>query len=314
MIDILTDVLRALQLRGTVYFQADFQAPWGVDIKGGAMANFHMVIRGACWVRIPSEPYLSRVEEGDIIVFPHGDRHSLVHHPEGAVIPAEAFLAQMPKTPAQKPVVQKNPSENNTSTSLICGHFEYDRTILNPLFSSLPSFIHLKPGKDFDAEWIATAIKLAAMESTSPRPGSTAIVDRLAEVLLIQVLRGYIEQQNHTSGFLKALTIPFLSRSLSLMHNYPARQWTMENLAREVGVSRSVFAARFKEGIGHSPIQYLTAWRIQKAKRLLVSEHDTIGKIAELVGYHSEWAFAKAFKRLVGVGPGTFRRTSRESA
>ena len=314
MIDVLTEVLRAVQLRGTVYFQADFHAPWGVDIKGGAMANFHMVVRGTCWVRMPGEESAHSMEEGDLILFPHGDRHSMVHHPQGAVIPAEAFLAQVSQASPRGGEAAERSVENAPVSTLICGHFEYDRSNLTPLFHSLPTFIHLKPGKDFDAEWIATALKLAAVESTSARQGSTAIVDRLAEVLLIQVLRGYVEQQHHRSGFLKALTVPFLSQSLSLIHNHPARQWTMDDLAREVGVSRSVFAARFKEGIGHSPIQYLTAWRIQKAKGLLLSDNDSIGRIAEHVGYHSEWAFAKAFKRLVGVGPGTFRRASRESA
>ena len=302
--DILSDVLRALRLKGTIYFQADFCAPWGMDIKGGAIANFHLVVAGTCWLRWEGSPAPLPISEGELILFPHGHRHALVHVADGAAPPAEQLLA----ADRTQDGTRKIYGGEGQATNLICGHFEYDREGRHPLFASLPPLIHLKSRDTSEAGWLETASRLAVMESGSQLKGSGAVVDRLAEVMLIQTLRAYAERLSEPEGFLAALADHALSSALALIHNHPEQQWSVNDLARRTGVSRSVFAERFKTMLGTSPMQYLTLWRMQKARELLQSEDHAVAEVAEAVGYQSEWAFARAFKRVFGMGPGAMRR------
>lgn len=307
--DVLTDVLRTLRLRGTVYFQADFCAPWGMDIKGGSVANFHVVVRGNCWVRSSQLKAALPVSAGDLIVFPHGDRHALLHAPDGDALPAETVLSSARGTTPDHRTVYGG---QGSATTLICGHFECERAGGHPLLSALPGLIHISQANNPNADWMTTATQLTLLESASDRQGSAAVVDRLAEILLIQVVRSYMEQHPTTDGFLVAISDVSLSAALSLIHSQPAHPWSVHKLARKIGMSRSAFAARFKEVMGISPMQYLTHWRMQKARELFLTEDHSVATVAELVGYQGEWSFAKAFKRIFGVGPGSVRREARQ--
>lgn len=308
--DLLNDVLRTLRLRGTVYFLADFRSPWGMDIKGGAFANFHLVVRGGCWLRTPASDAPRRLNEGDFIFFPHGSRHALTYAPDSEAPPSAELLATGRGGEKGRVVY----GGDGPATTLICGHFEYDRTSLHPLFASLPPLIHIVSDQQDDGGWMAAAAGLAVAESASGRKGSGAVVDRLAEVLLIHALRTYAERLGATEGFLAAVSHPGLSSALRLIHSRPAHSWGLEELARETGMSRSVFAEKFKGTMGLAPMQYLTHWRMQKARELLVTEELVVAEVGEMVGYKSEWAFAKAFKRFFGMGPGALRREGRRSA
>ena len=307
--DLLTDVLRALRLRGTVYFQADFRAPWGMDIKGGVFANFHLVVQGECWVRSGDDLDALRIGAGELVVFPHGDRHALLDRVDGEPVPAEELLSSGVTTDDATVYGGDGPA-----TTLICGHFECDRDGGHPLLSSLPRMIHVSTDDEGTGDWLETAAALAAKESQSKRSGSSAVVDRLAEVLLIQVLRHHAERSGVDRGFLAATRDRALSEAIALVHTDPAHAWSVEELARRSGMSRSTFAAHFKETIGTTPMRYLTQWRMQKARELLFDTDRSIGDVAEVVGYESEWAFAKAFKREFGTGPGAARRQARASA
>jgi len=300
--DALSDVLRALRLSGTVYFRADFQAPWGMAMQAGQFANFHLVVRGECWVTTPGCENALELGPGDIVVFPRGDAHSIVEKPDAAADPAKSLLA----TGRQEAGTRIFGGDGQRTTTMICGHFEYDRDGAHPLFDHLPEMIHLK--SDGQRSWIESASQLTELESGSARQGSSAIVDRLAEVLLIQVLRAYLERTDDPKGFLGALSNPGLSRALLAIHQAPSRPWTVEAAAKLAGMSRSVFSQRFRDAVGMSPIQYVARWRMLRARELLVSTQQSLAEIAAAVGYESEFAFAKAFKKSYGESPGALRR------
>jgi len=302
MADILTDVLRSLQLKGTVYFQADFRAPWGMDIPAGRVANFHVVVAGGCYVR-GSRDRLERLEQGDIALLPRGDAHALSHGADAPLEPARDILTALQTSDSY--------GGSGQPTRLICGHFQRGNDLPHPLFESLPEMVVVRAADVEHAAWISPAIQLASMESGSGHPGSAAVVDRLADVLLIQVLQAFARTQSGNEGFLAAISDAAIARSLALIHSRPAERWTVESLSRAAGMSRSAFAARFKQTVGESPLQYLTLWRMQRAHELLASSQLSLAEIGERVGYESEWSFAKAFKRAFGVAPGSARRAAR---
>ena len=300
--DVLSDILTTLRLRGTVYFQADFRAPWGMDIKGGAMANFHLVVHGSCWLRGPGQQGLQELHQGDLVVVSHGDRHALLHSPDSAALPAESVIG-VENESGPRPIY----GGRGTATTLICGHYEYDRAGMHPLLRALPALIHLR--REQQTEWIATASQLTVLESNSTEDGCGAVVDRLAEVLLIQVIRAYAAKLTDQKGFLAALAEPTVAAALSLLHEEPARSWQLADLASACGVSRTIIVERFKQTLGVAPIQYLTEWRMHKAREYLMTSDASVAQVAERVGYASEWSFSKAFNRVFGEGPGAARRT-----
>ena len=298
--DVLTDVLTTLRLRGTVYFQADFGAPWGMDIKGGAVANFHLVVQGSCWLRGPVRQEVRKLHQGDMVVLAHGDRHALLHTPDADAPPAESVISNEKKR-------NRGPEFGGEGdiTRLICGHYEYERAGQHHLLRALPPLIHLS--NDQQTDWIATAAELAAEESTSLLEGSGAVVDRLAEILFIQVVRAYAKTLPEEESFLTALTDPILAKALSLLHQEPARAWQLDELAQICGVSRTKLGDRFKHTLGIAPMQYLTEWRMYKAREYLTSANSSIAQVAAQVGYASEFSFSKAYKRVFGETPGSAR-------
>ena len=301
--DLLTDILRVLDLRGTVYFRAEFRAPWGMDIAGGEFANFHLVVDGNCWLRL--EGSLHELQPGDVVLLPHGTRHSLLHLPDGPAVPAPEFLEDV-RYSATTPVY----GGEGEGTTLICGHFSLDQAGSHPLFSGLPSLLRLSATEGASAQWVTTATELAAAESRTEKLGSTAVVDRIAELLLIQILRGSVESGALSETFMAALADPELRPSLELIHSSPAFPWTLETLCERVHMSRTKFTERFRKATGLAPIQYLTLWRMQRARQdLIASPEATISTVAERVGYSSEFAFSKAFKRIYGHAPAAARRT-----
>jgi len=303
--DVLADVLRALRLRGTAYFQADFRAPWGMKIARHDVASFHVLVQGSCsatWDE--GEPQCS-LSSGDILMFPHGLPHTLCDDPETVPLPAATLLSERRVTAEGRVEF----GGHGRATEIICGHFEMD-TSPHPLLMSLPRVLVLRRGEGTDPEWVSTATRLAVLESSSQRPGSTAIVDRLAEALMIQLIRAHAERSYTSSGFLAALGDRMLGPALAAIHEDPRAAWSVDLLARHIGASRSSFAARFKEIVGTPPMQYLSDWRMQGARELLMTRDLSIAQVAEHVGYVSEFAFAKAYKRLFGEAPGATRRNA----
>lgn len=301
-VDVLASTLEALRLRGTIYFQADFRAPWGMALPSGDVAAFHVVAHGSCWLRTGSDT--RPLGKGDIVLLPHGTAHELAHAADAEARPAAELLNEPPTT---RPTLAYGGS--GSATALVCGHFEYDRSALHPFFRTLPDLVHISASDQEQASWLATASRLAATESSSGQRGASAVVDRLAEALLMQTLRLFLDSSAEPRGFLAAIHDPSIGQSLSSIHGDPARDWSLAELASVAALSRSAFSSRFRNLVGESPMRYLANWRMLVARELLGSAALSVAQVAGRVGYQSEFSFAKAFKRHHGVGPGAVRRS-----
>ncbi len=301
--DVLADVLRAVRLEGTAYFQADFAAPWGMSFSPSDFANFHLVCAGACWLTSEGsanrEPQL--LEAGHLAVLPHGGPHRLADDLATEPLPAKQLISETERRDGDELVY----GGNGRRCTLICGHFEYDRSGSHPLWDALPELIvvHSESGSMFD-----TAAKMTIAAARSSEPGTTAVLDRLAEILLIQIICAYAADTESQNGFIAALADQAIGRAIKAIHDEPERRWSVTELSKVAGLSRSALASSFQRLVGTSPMSYVTVWRMHRAKELLATTSLHFADIAEKVGYESEWSFAKAFKRVFGQGPGAFRR------
>ncbi len=302
--DVLSDILRSVHLGGGVYFRCEFSAPWGMDIKPTPVAEFHIIVRGNCWLRMPGRSTPIPLQGGDLVAFPHGDAHTLVDAPEGVALPAEEIL-QGQNLDHYGPVTYGG---RGLPATVLCGYFQFDHDHPHPLVAALPPLIHIRSADSYDFAWLQTALNFMIHETRTAKPGAEAVVNRLAEVLFVQMVRAYIAQSEAPLGMLAAIADRQIGSALQLMHQAPQQPWTLAGLAQQVGMSRSAFAARFNQLVGHTPMQYLTLWRMQKARELLSETRLSTAEIAEQVGYRSDAAFGKVFKKAVGTGPGAYRR------
>lgn len=303
-VDVLTDILRSLRLGGGVYFRCEFSAPWGMDIPPTPVAEFHVIVRGTCWLRLSGLKDPIPLHGGDLVAFPHGDAHALVDSPSGIALPPEQILEGQ-NLDNYGPVVYGG---NGLPASILCGYFRFDRESRHPLVAALPPLIHIRQADSHEFTWLQTALNFMIHETRAARPGAEAVVDRLVEVLFIQMVRTYIQQSQTPLGIMAAISDKQIGAALHHVHRNPAHPWTLDALARHAGVSRSAFASRFNRLVGQTPMQYLTFWRMQKARELLADARLSTSAVAEQVGYLSEAAFSKAFKKVIGTGPGAFRR------
>jgi AraC-like DNA-binding protein len=302
--DVLSDILQSVHLGGGVYFRCEFSAPWGMEIKPTEVAEFHIIVRGNCWLRMPGRSDPIPLQGGDLVAFPHGDAHTLVDAPEGAALPAEEIV-QGQNLDHYGPVTHGG---SGLPATVLCGYFQFDRDHPHPLVAVLPALIHIRGTDSYDFAWLQTAINFMIHETRTAKPGSEAVVNRLAEVLFVQMVRAHIAQTEAPPGMLAAIADKQIGAALQLAHQAPQQPWSLASLAQRIGMSRSAFAARFNQLVGQTPMQYLTFWRMRKARQLLSESRLGTAAIAEQVGYQSEAAFAKAFKKAVGVGPGAYRR------
>lgn len=305
--DALSDILQSVHLSGGVYFRCEFTAPWGMEVPANPDAEFHVVIRGQCWLARPGEREPIPLQAGDVVVFLDSSRHRLLDTPRGKALSPEKIIGNQ-SLANFGPVAYGG---GGAPVTILCGYFRFNRDSAHPLIAALPDFMHV-PGAQFgDADAI---ISLMQRETKHAAPGTEAVVDRLSEVLFIQILRAHIQKSENANGILAALRDRKVCAALGCMHQYPEKPWTLESLATELGMSRSAFTARFSALVRQTPMQYLTAWRIEQARRMLCETRLSTAAIAEKVGYGSEAAFGKAFKRRVGVGPGIYRRRAGDAS
>lgn len=302
--DVLSDVLTSIHLGGGVYFRCEMTAPWGMAIPRTEVAEFHVIVRGHCWLRLPDRQELIALQGGDVVAFLHGGAHGLVDAPDRAELPA-AEIMEGQNLENFGPLKHGG---GGPPASILCGYFEFDRDSLHPLVAALPSFIHLRGAESSGFAWLQTALNFMIHETLAAKPGAEAVVGRLAGVLFVQMVRAYIEQTESPPAMLAAIADRQVGAALALMHKTPAQAWTLDTLARSAGMSRSALAARFHQLVGETPMQYLTMWRMQLARKLLGESALSTAAIAERVGYQSDAAFGKAFKKMVGTGPGAYRR------
>lgn len=294
--DALSAILQRLGLRAGVFVHADFCGTWAVDTSGHRKVPFHLIGRGKGWLHTDDtrEPRLLSV--GDLVVFPHDAHH---------VISSDA-------SPPRASVINQpiDPDVVGPITSMLCGFFEFQSKVAWPLLDGLPNVIVLDLQGAGRVMGTPSLIQLMISELENASPGADAAVNQLAYVLFIHVLRAEM-QGGLNQGLLRALSDSKIGPALNLIHVEPAAEWTLETLARKIGMSRSAFAERFKQLVGITPMRYVTDWRMQVAATLLQTTERSIAVIAEQCGYTSEVAFRKAFRSVIGVPPGQFRRGAR---
>ena len=305
--DVLSDILGALRLRGTLYFTTDFRRPWGVRVPAfKRVARFHLIIRGMCWVRVDAlaEPVL--LEPGDMIMIPHGAEHVLSDTPDTPCRRVDEILRDSGFTGEGALVIGGD--DTGAATRMVCGHFEFDDTVEHALLAQLPSALVIRWADAVRDSPLQDAFQFIAREVQDARPGHDVVVRRMSEVLFVQAVRFWANQSAAERGVLAALADTRLAQALAAIHARPAEHWTLESLGRAASMGRTAFAERFRAVVGETPLQYLTSWRMQKAKALLAETHWPIDQIATQVGYDSAASLSRVFRKAVGTSPGAFRR------
>jgi len=318
--DVLSDVLSRVRLTGAVFFDFELSSPWVAEapaacqiaaaVMPGAqrVLEYHVIARGSCWAQmIGGEPILLR--EGDVILYPQGDPHVLSSAPGMRAAPN---LSMFQRGTSPLPFVYEMGGGGEDRVRVVCCFLGCDERPYNPLLTALPRVIHLSARGPSATGWLGTLFNVAVTESGAARPGGENILARLSELMFVEMIRQHLESLPAAqTGWLAGLGDPVVGKALSAMHAEPSADWTVDGLARQCGVSRSVFAERFTAMVGQPPMQYLALWRAQLASHLL-ADGGHVAEVAAAVGYESEAAFSRAFKKLVGRAPAAWRREAAE--
>jgi AraC-like DNA-binding protein len=301
--DVLTDVLNMLELKGWLSSRRELAPPWRYDFAASRDSMFHVLNYGSAYLQVDGEAEPIRVEDGDVLLFPMGHPHSLCDDPTSPL----TRLVHLDYNPQRGHHVVYCEGDE-PKPLLLCGafHFAYPHDF--PLLHRLPRLIHVRGTQGRVEAGFADIVRMIARESASQQPGAQVMLNRLTELLFIQVVRLWIDQQTGASiGWVGALRDQPISTALNLIHQSPEHRWTVQELADAAALSRSAFSARFSELVGEPPLTYLTRWRMLRATRLLKNEV-RVETIAEQLGYESEAAFRKAFRREVGMPPAQYRK------
>ncbi len=307
--DLLSDILSQLQLTGTLYFRTSFTSPWSVRVPAyEKVARFHFAHRGRCLVRVRSDAPPVLLEQGDLIIIPRGAGHTLFCDPEteDPAVQLDQVLAESGFT-GRGTLVYGEPGTHH-ETQLICGHFAFDTDVRHPLIDGLPDFLHIADYGQASGSWMEGTLKIIGAEVARDKLGSDLIALKLSEIIFAQALRTFIESDAGIAGSLAGFADPAVSKALKAIHDDPGHPWTLEKLASLAGVSRTLLASRFSQLLQVTPLAYITGWRMQLASRRLLAGSRPIIDIAESVGYQSEAAFGRVFKRHFNMGPATYRR------
>ncbi|MCV6584816.1 MAG: AraC family transcriptional regulator [Marinibacterium sp.] len=308
MLDTLSDILTRLTLQGTLYFRTAFTPPWGVAVPSFEnVARFHFAHRGDCKVRIVSTGETVLLAQGDLIIIPHGAAHDLYsgRDSDDAVLPLDQVLERSGYT--GQGVLVYGGDDDPRETELVCGHFSFAPHASHVILERLPDYIVIRNYGETAGKWMESSLRLIGDEAGRPNFGGDLIALRMSEVIFAQALRSFIETQGARHQGLSGFADPHLSRALSAFHADPARSWSVEDLAREAGLSRTGFAVMFSDKMGLTPMHYLTAWRMQIARQALERPGPSIAEVAVQVGYRSESAFSRVFKKEVGITPAAYR-------
>lgn len=332
--DVLSDVLKSVRLCGSVFFTAEFSSPWALESPNGDLLArivmpradhvllFHILTEGECIVEC--ERSRITMESGDIVVFPHGHSHTMRSDAKAQITRLDRVMS-----PASANGLPRVFFGGGGSVSrFICGYLNCSQRF-GPLFEALPTMLVVRHRGNYrkvetldrvgagfaevpqgPGTWLATTLAFTTAEAIAARPGNAAMLGRLTEIMFVEIVREYMQQPwTRESGWLAALGDAQVGKALRLLHRSPARSWTVNALAHEVAVSRSALAQRFTRLTGQSPMKYLACWRMQLAKEFLRDRQDNIQVIAERLGYESEPAFSRAFKKVTGHPPAAWRRT-----
>lgn len=321
--DALSDVLRVARLKGGVFLHAEFTAPWCITAQvspetcmpflgpASHIIPYHYVVEGELTVQM-EEPAAKPVHlrAGEVIMFPQNGLHAMGDHISRAPVPSGDVI--QPPQAGQLYFIRHGGGER---TRIVCGFLGCDGAENNPVLATLPQMLVLRIDEGGGAEWIRSTFQYAADEVAAGRPGSEAVLAKMSELLFVETVRRYVETLPESgTGWLAGLRDPHVAKALALFHANVAHAWTIDELAREVGLSRSPLAERFVQLIGMAPIHYLAHWRMQMAAQDLRNTNASLAQVAQSIGYESEAAFSRAFKKAFGQAPAGWRRAAASQA
>jgi AraC-like DNA-binding protein len=312
--DVLSEILRVVKLESAFFFNGEFSAPWcfrspescklAPFIHGspGHVIVYHLMLEGRVYAE--AQDLRLQLRPGDIVIFPHGDPHVLESGPSPHTIDGES---ELPRLLSAGMKVARLGGGGEVSR-FVCGYMICDPRLSQLFLAGLPPVFKVNIRDDAAGEWLEKSIQYSISQAGSGEAGANAVLAKLCETLFVETLRRYIVQlPEHQTGWLAGARDPEIGKALALMHSKPEEAWTVEGLAREVGLSRSVLAQRFREFLGEPPLAYLTRWRLQLGMQMLTSTSHSVAQIASAVGYESEAAFNRAFKREFGDPPARCR-------
>lgn len=297
--DALSDVLRLVRLRACVYFVKNMAPGWGIEAPPTVNGPLHMVLEGACVLRHAGRD--TRLKAGDAVLLPKGAGHTMLGDAAARPEPGPDVVKRLMAVPGEGP--------RTGGARMLCGHFEWDGTLDHPVFQELPEVIIVRGVFDREgAGLFRTVVGLITSERDGEAPGASAVADRMGEVLFVSLLRAWMAEHEPAHGVLATMHDARLNRALTYIHENHATPVDLNILAREAGMSRTAFATRFAHVMGRPPATYLTEWRMLQARRMLTRSEAPISQITEAVGYGSDAAFVRAFKRRFGETPARLRR------
>ncbi|MFM0048496.1 AraC family transcriptional regulator [Caballeronia grimmiae] len=323
--DALSNVLRLVRLSGAVYLNGDFTAPWCVVGQASQelsatflpraerIVSYHLVTEGSCWACLVDDPSSAiHVDAGELLVVPQGEPHLMGSSLSITPARSEVMMAHYLKTTPGEVMKLTYGGGGEPRTRVICGFLASDDTLTNPVLSVLPRLFKVDMRNDPRSAWLESSLSLATLEAAEWRVGSAIVLARLSELLFVEAVRRCIDAlPADRKGWLAGVGDRFVGRALAMLHARPEHSWTVDELARKAGLSRSALAQRFTQLLGQPPMQYLARWRLQIAAQELRNGTRSIAGIAEHVGYESEAAFNRAFKREFGMPPAGWRRCRR---
>jgi AraC-like DNA-binding protein len=295
------DLLQSVHLRSSIYSRAELRSPWGFKVNREGIP-FHIVAQGSCWLELPGIIAPVELSAGDFVIMPRGGLHIVRDSQASPVV--DLVKCDVPDS---REVFRAG--GNGPMTKLVCGGMNFENSATDPLLVVLPALIHVKGEDGGRATWLQATVTQIVTELDSGGAGAQAVVTRLADILFIHAVRTYLEQNSETAecGWLAAIRDPHIGPALAVLHANPQEPWTVASLARRAALSRSLFAAKFAELVGVSPLQYVKRLRLNAAAARLRTTDDKLGAIAADVGYESAVGFTKAFKKHLGKTPGEYR-------
>lgn len=320
--DVLSDILDTLKLEGSLFFRSELEPPWGIDVPvEGKKAILHIIARGCCHLRMEEDAKPLDLRAGDLVLVTQATHHrhklfDALDSPHNTAREDDGSIAcgvdqcEIATGPTELPVSPARavpPESVEEKTVLICGYFDFDEEIVHPLFRFLPMCMQVPTRSQANLHWLDYTIHLIQEEAFSKRSGADAMANRMAEILFIKALRIFIEENLEDVRGLAAMNDRHIGRALDIIHTRFEENLDLPLLAKEAGLSRSAFAQRFNKLMGMPTAQYLTQWRLQKAKALLAQSNRNIIEVAAQVGYQTEPAFNKVFKKHFGITPGAYR-------
>jgi len=304
--DAVAQLLGMVRVRSSVYCRSVMRAPWGFGVLARPVAGFHLVTQGSCRLEVDGEAGVVPLTAGDLVILPRGSAHQVRSDPTATVRLLDDILTEHPV-----PDGRLFYGGTGVATTILCGGFVLEDQRLNPLLNRLPTVVKVAGASGRPVPWLSATIELLTGEMTAVHSGVDTVVTRLSEVLLVQVLRSYLDDLNgEAPPVLQGFADRQIGKALSLMQGHPEQAWTLDRLAAAVAMSRAAFASRFRALTGEPPMRYLTRYRLFKAALDLRRGNASLARIAESTGYDSEVTLSKAFRRYFGVAPGTYRKTA----